>query len=133
MKRISYPLDLSALAYPMMQSRRTQSNFRFSARLAEAVDPTCLKSALETVIEHYPNLKTEIVPSFFWHKFRANDAPLLLKEDDRPPLAPFRREDTNGYPFRLAYKDDEIILEIFHAATDANVGALFLADRKSVV
>lgn len=128
MKRISHPLDLSALAYPMMQSRRTQSNFRFSARLTEAVDPACLERALEQVIESYPNLKTEIVPSFFWHKFRASDAPLLVKEDDRPPLAPFRREDTNGYPFRLAYKDDEIILEIFHAATDANVGALFLSD-----
>jgi len=128
MKRISYPLDLSALAYPMMQSKRTQSNFRFSARLTEAVDPTCLLQALEQTITGYPNLKTKIVPSFFWHKFSENDAPLLVKEDDRPPLAPLRREDTNGYPFRLAYKGNEIILEIFHAATDGNVGALFLSD-----
>ena len=128
MKRPSYPLDLSALAYPMMRSKRAQSNFRFSAKLTEAVDPAFLERALATAIEVYPNLKTEIVPSFLWHKFRKNDAPLLVKEDDRPPLTPFRREDTNGYPFRLAYKGDEVILEIFHAATDANVGALFLAD-----
>ena len=128
MKRPSYPLDLSALAYPMMQSRRTQSNFRFSARLIEPVDPERLKQALSVVIECYPTLKTEIVPSFFWHKMRVNDAPLLIKEDDRPPLAPLRREDTNGYPFRLAYKGNEIVLEVFHAATDGDVGALFLSD-----
>ncbi|MBQ7712677.1 MAG: hypothetical protein IJT69_02540 [Clostridia bacterium] len=128
MKRPYYPLDLSALAYPMMQSRRTQSNFRFSATLKEAVDPDRLLRALTLVIEHYPNLKTEIVPSFFWHKMRVNDAPLLVKEDDRPPLSPLRREDTNGYPFRLAYKGNEIVLEVFHAATDGDVGALFLSD-----
>lgn len=128
MERTSYPLDLSALAYPMMQSRRTQSNFRLSARLTETVDPDLLLRALTLVIRHYPNLKTEIVPGFFWHKMQVNDAPLLVKEDDRPPLAPLRREDTNGYPFRLAYKDDAIVLEVFHAATDGDVGALFLSD-----
>ena len=128
MKRPSFPLDLSALAYPMMRSRHTQSNFRFSARLDKAVDPALLARALSEVIEYYPNLKTEIVPSFFWHKFRVNHRPLLVKEDDRPPLTPLRRKDTNRHPFRLAYKQDEIVLEAFHAATDGDVGALFLTD-----
>ena len=128
MKRQSFPLDLSALAYPMMQSKRTQSNFRFSARLFESVDPELLERSLSEILPDYPNLQTEIVPSFFWHKFVKNEAPLLVKEDDRPPLSPLRREDTNGYPFRLAYSGDEIILEVFHAATDGNIGALFLSD-----
>lgn len=126
--RKSYPLDLSALAYPMMQSSHTQSNFRFSATLTEDVDPAILLQALEEVLPFYPNLKTKIAPGFFWHKFVQNDAPLLIKEDDRPPLSPLRCEDTNGYPFRLAYKGNEIILEVFHAATDGDIGALFLTD-----
>ena len=126
--RVSYPLDLSALAYPMMKSRHTESNFRFSVQLAERVDPDCLKRSLEEILPYYPNLKTKIVPSFFWHKMVVNDAPLIVKEDDRPPLLPLRKEDTNRYPFRLAYKEDEIILEVFHAATDGDVGALFLTD-----
>jgi len=127
-KRIYHPLDLSALAYPMMKSRHTQSNFRYSARLFEAVDPDLLLKSLSEVIPFYPNLKTEIVPAFFWHRFAENDRPLIVKEDDRPPLAPLRKKDTNGYPFRLAYKGDEIILEVFHAATDGNIGAFFLSD-----
>ena len=128
MKRTSFPLDLSALAYPMMQSKRAQSNFRFSARLSSAVDPALLERSLAAVLPNYPNLQSKIVPSFFWHKFARNDAPILVKEDDRPPLAPLRREDTNDYPFRLAYLGDEIILEVFHAATDGDVAALFLSD-----
>ena len=127
-KRPSYPLDLSALAYPMMRSRRTQSNFRFSARLIDEVDPSLLERSLAEVLLAYPNLKTRIVPSFFWHKLVRNDAPLLVKEDDRPPLTPFCKKDTNGYPFRLAYRENEIVLEIFHAATDGDVGALFMTD-----
>ena len=124
----SYPLDLSALAYPMMKSRRAQSNFRFSAQLTNPVDPDCLQRSLSEVLFFYPTLKTRVAPSLFWHELKANDAPLLVKEDDRPPLTPFRKEDTNEYPFRLAYRGNEITLEFFHAATDGNVGVLFLCD-----
>ena len=128
MKKTSFPLDLSALAYPMMKTRRTQSNFRFSVRLNSPVRPDALERALSDVIVHYPNLNARIAPSFFWHKFKQNDAPLLVKQDDRPPLTPLRKADTNGYPFRLAYKENEIVLEVFHAATDGDIGALFLSD-----
>ncbi len=128
MKKRTFPLDLSARAYPMMKSRHTQSNFRFSATLAEKVDPTALKQALSDVLAFYPNFRAKIVPSFFWHKFKQNDAPLIVKEDDRPPLLPLRKKDTNGYPFRLAYLENEIILEVFHAITDGDIGALFLSD-----
>ena len=92
------------------------------------VDSSTLQLALENVAPNYPNLNAKIVAGFFWHKYKKNDAPLVVKEDERPPLTPFRKEDANGYPFRLAYKGHEIILEVFHAATDGDVGALFLAD-----
>ena len=128
MKRKSYPLDLSALAYPLMRTRRTQSNFHFSVRLTEDVDPRVLTQALSEVLGRYPVLKTKIVPSFFWHVLKENDAPLIVKEDDRPPLTPLRKEDTNGYPFRVAYQSDKIVLEAFHAATDGDIGALFMTD-----
>ena len=128
MKRKTYPLDLSALAYPLMRTRRMQSNFHFSVRLTESVDPRLLTQALSEVLGRYPVLKTKIVPSFFWHVLKENDAPLLVKEDCRPPLTPLRKEDTNGYPFRIAYKGDEIVLEAFHAATDGDIGALFMSD-----
>ena len=127
MKR-AYPLDLSALAYPLMRTRRTQSNFHFTARLTEKVDPCALEQSLADVLVRYPVLKTKIASSFFWHVLRKNDAPFVVKEDDRPPLTPFRKQDTNGYPFRLDYSEDNITLEIFHAATDGDVGAMFMAD-----
>ena len=127
MKR-AYPIDLSALAYPLMRTRRTQSNFHFTARLTEKVDPCALEQSLADVLVRYPVFKTKIASSFFWHVLRKNDAPFVVKEDDRPPLTPFRKQDTNGYPFRLAYSEDNITLEIFHAATDGDVGAMFMAD-----
>lgn len=123
-----YPLDLSALAYPMMKSSRAQSNFRFSAQLTNPVDPECLKQSLSDILAYYPTLKTRLAPAFFWHELKENTAPLIVKEDDRAPLSPFRTEDTNDYPFRLAYRGEEITLEFFHAATDGNVGVMFLCD-----
>ena len=115
-----------------MRTRKTQSNFRYGATLDKAVDPALLLKSAEIVLPAYPNFRTKIVKGFFWHKMRANDAPLIVKEDDRPPLSPLRDEDTNGYPFRLAYKGDEIVLEVFHALTDGNIGARFLSDLLSV-
>ena len=128
MKGKTYPLDLSALAYPMMQTRRTQSNFHFTAELTEPVDPLVLRESLSDVLPRYPVLKTRIYPSFFRHVLKENDAPLVVKEDTRHPLLPLRKEDTNGYPFRLAYSENHIVLEIFHAATDGDIGALFMSD-----
>ena len=128
MKKNYYPLDLSALAYPMMQTRRTQSNFRYSATLTEPVRPEALSSALQEVLSYYPNFKAQIKNGLFWNKLEPCDAPVPVKEDASPPLSPFKKEDTNGYPFRLAYKGAEIVLEVFHAVTDGNVGAFFLSD-----
>ena len=127
MKR-AYPLDFSALAYPLMKTRRTQSNFHFTASLSEDVDPRALAQSLSDVLKRYPVLKTKISPAFFWHVLRENDAPLVVKEDLRPPLTPFCKQDTNGYPFRLAYSGNVVTLEIFHAATDGDVGAMFFGD-----
>ena len=123
-----FALDLSALAYPMMRTRRTESNFHFSALLKENVDPSLLTDSLADVLSRYPLFKTRVTPSFFWHVLKEHDAPLVVKENDRVPLLPLRKQDTNGYPFRLAYKGKEIVLEVFHAVTDANVAALFLSD-----
>ena len=128
MKRDFYPIDSSALAYPLMRTKRAQSNFRFSVQMKSKVDPVVLGQSLADVLNRYPVLKTTVKPAFFWHVLRKNDAPFVVKEDDRPPLTPFLKEDTNGYPFRLAYCGNEIIFEVFHAATDGNVGALFISD-----
>lgn len=112
----------------MMRTRKTQSNFHFSAELADTVDPDILKQSLVETLARYPVFKTRVAPSFFWHVFKENDAPLLVKENELPPLLPFKKADTNRYPFRLAYKGREIVLEVFHAVTDGNVGALFMTD-----
>jgi len=128
MKKKTYPLDLSALAYPLMRSRTAQSVFRLSALLDSAVDPDALRRSAEDVLPLYPNFRSEVVCGFFWHKLRENDAPVLVKEDDRIPLRPLRKEDTNGYPFRLAYKENEIIFEMFHAVGDGSSGKAFFSD-----
>lgn len=128
MKAKRYPLDLSALAYPMMRTKRTESNYRFSAEMRTEVDPHILIESLCEVLPRYPVFRTRVAASFFWHELKENHAPLLVKEDDMPPLRPLRKEDTNGYPFRLAYKGEQVVLEVFHAVTDANVASLFFAD-----
>ena len=128
MKKVFYPLDLSALAYPMMQTKRTQSNFRFSATLIEPVRPDALTRALEEILPLYPNFKSKIKSGFFWHKLQASEDPVLVTEDAAPPLSPLKKTDTNGYPFRLAYAENEVVLEVFHAVTDGNIGAFFLSD-----
>ena len=128
MKHVYYPLDLSALAYPMMRSRRTQSNFRYSATLTSPVRPDILSEAARDVLPFYPNFKSKIKTGVFWNKLQAIDVPVPIKEDCTAPLLPLKKEDTNGYPFRIAYAGNEIVLEVFHAITDGNIGAFFLSD-----
>ena len=128
MKRAVYPLDLSALAYPMMRTRKTQSNFRFEAELIEDVDPSVLQKSLEDTVRRYPLFKMRIAPSFFWHVLKESDLPRFVNEDDRPPLLPLLKKGTNGYPFRLVYRGKTVVLEVFHALTDGDIGALFMSD-----
>ena len=128
MKKRTYALDLSALAYPLMRSRRAQSVFRYTALLDRPIDGDVLRRSAEAVLPSYPNFRSIVVRGFFWHKLRENDAPILVKEDVRPPLRPFRKEDTNGYPFRLAFKAREIVLEVFHAVADGKSAGDFFSD-----
>ena len=64
---MKYPLDLSALAYPLMRTRKTQSNFHFSIELTSPVDPDILTKSLSETLSRYPVLQTRVAPSFFWH------------------------------------------------------------------
>ena len=128
MKKKHYPLDLSALAYPLMKTRSAQSVFRLSALLDKPVDPDALRRSAEDTLLAYPHFKTKVVCGFFWHRLRENDAPVVVREDCRPPLKPLRKEDTNEYPFRIAYTENEIVFELFHAIGDGYAGCCFFAD-----
>jgi len=128
MKKKTYPLDISALAYPLIKTRTAQSVFRLTATMDKVVDPDALARSVEDVLLRYPNFKSKVVCGFFWHKLRENDAPIRVKQDERPPLQPLRKEDTADYPFRIAYNENEIVFEMFHAVTDGNVGGAFFSD-----
>ena len=128
MKKKTYPLDISALAYPLMKTRTAQSVFRYTAVMDKWVDPDALALSVEDILPNYPNFKSKVVCGFFWHKLRENDAHFPVKRDERPPLRPLRKEDTADYPFRIAYDKEEIIFEMFHAVADGNVGGYFFSD-----
>lgn len=121
-------LDLSALAYPMMTTRKTQSLYRFTVTLTYPVNQDLLQQAVEKALPRFPNFVTRLSRGFFWHKLTHNDNRVPVQKDSGKALAKLNEKQTAGFPFRVMFNDKTVILEVFHAITDGNVSVAFLKD-----
>ena len=62
-----YPLDNSALFYPIMATKKAQSLFRITVRLKDEVDGNLLEEALNKVLYRFPTYKTRFNKGYAWH------------------------------------------------------------------
>ena len=67
-----YPLDNSALFYPIMATKKAQSLFRITVRLKDEVDGTLLEEALNKVLFRFPTYKTRLKKGYAWHYLEEN-------------------------------------------------------------
>ncbi len=122
-----YALDSSAVFYPYFTTRKTQSMFCVGAVLRDEIDKELLRKALNDAVNRFPLYKTKLRRGYGAYYLKENDAPVELFDLNGKVLVPIDPKTTNGYQFRVACEGNRVMMEIFHALTDANGAVKFLA------
>ena len=119
-----YRMDSAAVLYSALQSEQYSATYRFSALMAEKVDPAALQRAVDRTMPRFPGFGVRIRRGAFWYYLESNPAPgPFIKEDVSDPCQPFRFEEDSHWLIRFYYYERRISIEIFHALSDGT-GAL---------
>lgn len=118
-------LDNASNIFLAAMSAHDTKVFRFSAEVTEDVDPDLLQQALDHVYDQYPLYHAVLRRGVFWYYLERSDLRPDVVPDVLPPCAPLYHFDRRELLFRVAHHRNRIILEVFHALSDAT-GALWL-------
>ncbi len=126
-KKIKYQLDSSAAFYPYFAGKKSQSMFCICATMKQDVDKELMRVAVNDAAARFPLYKTRLKKGFWAYYLEENDAPIKVFDIDGRVLVPIDARVTNGYRFRLSVGGRRVLLEMFHALTDANGAIKFLS------
>lgn len=118
-------LDNAALLYSATQREDYSALYRFSAVMAEPVDPVALQRAIDRTMPRFPGFCVRIRHGVFWYYFEPNPEPgPSAKPDIRNPCQPVRFQKKE-WLVRFFYYGHRISIEVFHALADG-AGTLVL-------
>ena len=105
-----YRLDSAGILYSALQREEYSAIYRFSAQMAQPVEPPALQRAILRIM---PRLEPNPAPGPF------------LKEDVSDPCQPVRFREDNGWLVRFYYYRSRISIEVFHALSDGAGAMVF--------
>ena len=74
-------LDNSAKIFPLQESNKYSTVFRYSAVLKENIDKDVLKKAVEKALIRYKDFKVKMKKGIFWYYLEENlNKPIVKKE-----------------------------------------------------
>lgn len=115
MKKFS--IDNSAILYLALLRKHHTNIFRFSVTLTEPIDPVLLQEAVNRVHHRFPTIFAGFRPGFFQYaQVHAEKTPKVT--EDPGLLINLTREEMARCALRIYYRDNQIIIEGFHALTD---------------
>jgi len=117
-----YKLDNAALMYPFTASNTSNSIFRMSVQLDEAVDALRLQQAINDVYPRFPTICGAVKNGLFWPYIDKPSYPIVATLQKKLPCRPLEMDGKRSN-LRVTYFHHEISIEIFHSATDGT-GAL---------
>jgi len=119
-----YRLDNAAVLYSALKKEKYAPVYRFSAVMAEPVDPAALQRAVDRSLPRFPSFRVRIRKGAFWCYFEPNRKPgPFVRPDVSNPCQPIRDREENDWLIRFYYYECRISLEAFHAISDGS-GAL---------
>ena len=121
-------LDNASNIFLAARSYADPTVFRISAEVDHAVEPRLLQQALEATYERYRLYHAVLRGGMFWYYLQTSDLRPTVSPEHLPTCAPIYREDRRNLLFRVAYRRQRIILEIFHALSDGTGALWFLTD-----
>ncbi len=121
-----YRLDSAGILYSALQREEYSAIYRFSAQMAQPVEPPALQRAILRIMPRFPSFAVRIRKGLFWYYLEPNPAPgPFLKEDVSDPCQPVRFREDDGWLVRFYYYRNRISIEVFHALSDGAGAMVF--------
>lgn len=112
-----YRLDNVGKFYSAQVAGSVQTVFRFSAELADEVDPRALQRALDRAVELYPGFNVCLRSGLFWHYLQqAPGSPTVQPEV--LPVCYGLHVDAKSVLFRVSHYRRRVNLEVSHIVSD---------------
>ena len=121
-------LDNSAKIFPLQESNKYSTVFRYSAVLKETIDKEVLEKAVEKALIRYSAFKVRLRKGFFWYYLEDNPKKVKVRKETYYPCKKINQKENNGYLFSVTYFEKKINIEIFHSLTDGNGGLIFFRE-----
>lgn len=121
-------LDNSAKIFPLQESNKYSTVFRYSAVLKETIDKPVLEKAVEKALIRYSAFKVRLKKGFFWYYLEENPKKVIVSKEISYPCKRIDSKDNNDYLFSVTYFERKINIEIFHSLTDGNGGLIFFRE-----
>ena len=122
--RLEY--DHAARFYPILSTKKSQSNFAIGVLLDEEVDATVLEQAVNDCAGRFPAFKVKQKRGYAWHYLVENDKHIKVFPLEKAVPCPINRKETNGYLFKLTCGEKRIEMIMFHGLCDGNGAIEFL-------
>lgn len=121
-------LDNASNMFLAARSEADPKVFRVSAQMDHDVDPQVLQEAVNATYDRYRLYHAVLKRAVFWYYLQDSDLRPLVTADEKHTCAPIYRPDRRNLLFRVMYRHERIILEIFHALSDGTGALWFLTD-----
>lgn len=123
-RRTWYRLDNIGKFYSSQAGRSSQTVFRYSADLADDIDPDILQHALDHAIAQFPSFNVHLLNGMFWHYLEQSDGRPLV-EPEHLPICSRLHYGPKSMLFRVSYFRNRVNLEVSHIISDGR-GAINL-------
>lgn len=123
-RRTWYRLDNIGKFYSSRAGRSSQTVFRYSAELADGIDPDILQHALDHAIAQFPSFNVHLLNGMFWHYLEQSDGRPLV-EPEHLPICSRLHYGPKSMLFRVSYFRNRVNLEVSHIISDGR-GAINL-------
>ena len=127
-KKFWRKLDNSAKIFPLQESNKYSTVFRYSVILKEKIDKQILEKAVEKALITYKVFKVKMKNGFFWYYLEENFKKTIIRQETNYPCKRINPRCNNDYLFSVTYFDNKINIEIFHSLTDGNGGLIFFKE-----
>ena len=121
-------LDNSAKIFPLSESNKYSTVFRYSVVLKESVDKETLEKAVLKALTRYKEFKVKMTRGIFWYYLEENTKKPIIQEEIYYPCKRIKPIYNNDYLFSVTYFEKKINIEIFHSLTDGNGGLIFFRE-----
>ncbi|MGI6052089.1 MAG: hypothetical protein ACOYA9_06320 [Bilifractor sp.] len=120
-----YRLDNAAKIIPSSVGGADTRVFRLVCELNEEVDPSVLQQALDQALTAFPYMNCCLRKGIFWYYMSELDHGAVVHEEYTRALKSLYVPGRRNLLYRVVYRKNRIILEMFHVLADGTGGFMF--------